>query len=108
MAPETGLDGSTEARQQEILRHAQERYGEGAYFVYPRPSDRQLIAMTLEEAMKICGAHMAGEDNNVLWATLDKWHEAALRLEANYPVRFETSLILGRNALALMRGSGDE
>jgi len=107
MAPELGLNDGRGARQQEILRHAQERYGEGAYFVYPRPSDRQLVTMTLEQAMVICGSHMAGEDNNVLWATLDKWHEAALRLEAGHPARFETSLTLGRNALAL-RGLGNE
>lgn len=100
-------ESGPQARQQEISRQAKERYGEDAYFVYPRPSDRQLVTMTLEHAMSICGSHMAGEDNGVLWATLDKWHEAAVRLETGYPSRFEASIALGRNALAL-RGLGVE
>ncbi len=100
MAPEVDHDDNAEARQQEILHQAHLRYGEDAYFVYPRPADKQLISMTLRHAMAICGAHIAGEDNGVLWATLDKWHEAAQRLEAGHPARYETSLALGQSALA--------
>lgn len=90
-------------RQQQILREAEARYGSGAHFVYVRPAERQLVAMTLEQAMVICGQHMAQEDSSALWATLDKWHDMAQRLENKSSAMFEKSLELGRSAL-LSRG----
>lgn len=100
MAPEISHGSNEQVRIQEILSQAEVRYGNDAYFVYLRRTDRRLVCMNLDQAMTICGSHIAGEDNEILWATLDKWHEAASRLEAGYPDRFETSLALGRSALA--------
>ncbi len=97
-----GYEGG-DNRQQQILREAEARYGSDAHFVYVRPAEKQLVAMTLEQAMQICGQHMAQEDSSVLWATLDKWHDMAKRLESKSNAMFEKSLELGRSAL-LSRG----
>lgn len=98
MELESYNDG-TRIQQEKILREAEMRYGSDAFFVYPRPADRQLVTMTLEQAMAICGRHMASEDAIPLWATLDKWHEAARRLKSKRPELFEKSIELGKNAL---------
>ncbi len=87
-------------RQEEILRQANERYGEGVYFVYLRPTDKQLITMTIDHALLAC-PHIARESDSELWDTLDKWRQRAVQLETGYPDRFETSRVLGNKVLSL-------
>ncbi|MFZ1301862.1 MAG: hypothetical protein WAQ27_04805 [Candidatus Microsaccharimonas sp.] len=105
MSPEHTENGASEIRQQDILNQAEERYGIDAYFVYLR--GEKLFTMTLPDAMKICGQHMAGAKPEELWAVLDKWHEAAVKLEAKSETVFAKSLELGRAALE-SRGIGVE
>ena len=91
--------GETEDKQQRIMEEAKARYGADAYFAYLRIADRQLLTLTLEEAMQICGPFIANEDSAVLWEKLDKWHAAATKLEGVSGVLFATSRNLGQQAL---------
>ena len=95
MGREPGYNGGN-TEQEQILQKAEEKYGPGAYFVYLRGKN-QLVTMTLDQAMAICGEHMASADD--LWKTLDKWREVAKRLEAKADGQFEKTIELGKNAL---------
>lgn len=104
MEQRSGLDDASMRRHQ-ILLEAEQRYAEDgasgadALFVYLRPSDKQLITMTLEQAMLICGDEMLQVGRDELWAVLDKWRDVAKRLESKNTELFGKSLELGRNAL---------
>ncbi len=86
-------------RWQTILGEAEERYGSGALFVYYRRQQKQFVAMTLADAMTICGEFIVDEEPELLWSTLDKWHAMAGALEEKSPSRLEGARELGRNVL---------
>ena len=97
--PENGT-GEDAATRQDILDQAKKRYGEGAHFVYLRSGEENsIIAMTLEEAMQICGDHIAKTNINMLWTILDQWHRSAELLKQKSEEHFNRSLELGKQAL---------
>jgi hypothetical protein len=95
--PENGI-GENAATQQEILDQAKKRYGEGAHFVYLKSDS--VIAMTLEEAMQICGDYIVKAKENELWTILDQWHRSAELLKQRSEEHFNRSLELGKQALS--------
>ncbi len=85
------------AAQEQILDQARIRYGIGAEFAYPDRNRRQVVMMTLDQAVQICGKHMANESANDLWQMLDKMHENAETLkDRGYA---ETARTLGEAAV---------
>jgi hypothetical protein len=97
--PENGI-GDDVATQQDILDQAKKRYGEGAHFVYLKSGEENsIIAMTLEEAMQICGDHITKTNSNMLWTILDQWHKSAELLKQKSEEHFSKSLELGKQAL---------
>ena len=97
---EIPTSGATnEARRQTILRQAEGRYGADALFVYPRRQQKDFVAMTLADAMAICGEYMVDEDPELLWSTLDKWHATAGLLAEKSPALINKARALGRNVL---------
>jgi len=88
-----------DARQNAILIEAEARYGIAALFLYVRPSDRKIVVMGLQDAMTICGPHIAAEDPSTLWRLLDKWHAMAQTVERDHGERFEAAKKLGKQVL---------
>lgn len=95
----TVTSGETTNRLQIILNQAEERYGPEAVFVYIRRQQKEFVAMSLADAMAICGEFIADEDDALLWATLDKWHAMAGVMAEKSPTMLDRAQELGRNVL---------
>jgi hypothetical protein len=93
--------------QYELLAEAEHRYGADAMFVYPRPAQRDFVAMTLRDAMNICGEYMVDENPQLLWKTLDKWHTMAQVLHDKQPAEFSKARSAGLGVLALRSANRD-
>lgn len=66
----------------QILQEAAERYGENAEFAYVNRAQRRAVMMTLEEAMSICGQHIASADPVERWSKLDGMYKSANKLRS--------------------------
>lgn len=61
-----------------IRAEAADRYGKDAEFAYRVPGEATRYAMlTLDQAIEICGKHIAGQSSDMLWTMLDQFHSIA-------------------------------
>lgn len=67
--------------QEQIVAQARTRYGTDAEFAYADRNRREVVMMTLDQAMQICGKYIASESADSLWQTLDKMYENAETLK---------------------------
>jgi hypothetical protein len=57
--------------------------------------------------MSICGEYMVEENSQLLWTTLDKWHNMAQVLYDKHPAEFDKARMAGLGVLALRSASRD-
>jgi hypothetical protein len=74
-------------------------FGSDALFTYTRESTNTIATLTLDEAIMICGRHIASEGSEAVMATLARMHDTALSLENRNPAIFERSKQMGRQVL---------
>lgn len=84
-------------RRDEILAEAHKRYGDHAEFVYINGKRNEYVALTLEDAMQICGDHIINSSSDELWGLLDQMHGRASKLQASSHI--EAMRANGRAAL---------
>jgi wobble nucleotide-excising tRNase len=82
-----------------LRRAALERYGEDALFTHYQPSTQTIATLTLEEAIEVCGHHIAGESSESVITTLDRMHKFTQKLATEKPQLLETSIRFGRQIL---------
>jgi hypothetical protein len=75
------------------------RYGESAQFTYYRPSTKTAATLTLEQAVVICGQHIAGESHESVFATLDRMFKLAQKLASEKPAMYTASQRMGHQIL---------
>lgn len=84
----------------EIRTQAADRYGDGAEFAYRLAGEPVRYAMlTLEQAMGICGEHIAEEDTDMLRIMLDTFYKNAETIHGKDERVVERARILGREAM---------
>lgn len=83
----------------DLRKEAILRYGESAQFTYYRPSTKTAATLTLEQALVICGQHIASESHESVLATLDRMFNLAQKLATDKPVMFTASQRMGHQIL---------
>lgn len=74
-------------------------FGSDALFTYTRESTKTIATLTLDEAIMICGRHIASEGSESVIATLIRMHNTAQSLEHRNPSLFERSKKMGHQVL---------
>lgn len=83
----------------QIISQARERYGTDAEFAYLDRVRREVVMMELEDAVRMCGQHMAHETTEGLWSALDPMYGAAETLKTRGDSVVEQARTLGAAAL---------
>lgn len=74
-------------------------FGSDALFTYTRESTSTIATLTLDEAITICGRHIASEGSEAVIATLTRMYDTAQSLEHRNPTIFERSKQMGHQLL---------
>jgi hypothetical protein len=74
-------------------------FGSDAQFTYTRESTNTIATLTLDEAIMICGRHIATEGHESVMATLERMHDTARSLESKNPDLYERSKKMGHQVL---------
>lgn len=101
---EHGQTASTE-RLQQLTGKAREQFGDDAKFMY-FSANKQAFTMTFEQAIAVCGEHIADAPDAMVMGMLEKMYDNAIKFEAvaeknpEAARRYKASLSRGEEALA--------
>ena len=99
------LDKSERATLRELSEQAKNVFGEGAEYTYQN-KDGDFFTLTLEEALEVCGPHIASVPIDVALEMLNKMRQRTLKIEElaeNNPVakeRYTVTKVRGQQLVA--------
>jgi hypothetical protein len=91
---------------EQLLKKAAAIFGADAEFSYHNAAKNIVATLTLQDAISICGQHMQGEDDEALFATLERMHILRQRITPQRAL-LDKSRIVGQHIMS-MRQSAQE